>query len=723
MKELLALYDLIPLSTKNIPYKGWMIDDPLTVESLKTHLKTVGPHIGIRLRSTDLVVDVDAKGKHHQKDGLNSALKLPALDEYPTVLTPSGGRHHLMTKPADLEIETHLPDYPGIDFLTKGQYIVAAGSTYKVPGLSPYQWDLSSPELPCQMAPDELLAMLVVKKAASLDSEPEWSGEELAAYLEKLDPVEIAGSNDAWLQIAAACHEATGGQGEQEFLEWSARDPLYADKTEINRTRWRSFKTGKSGNAGAGTLRKIALDAGITDLTNQGAEDDFKDIEDEDVSPDVEKKETPIQRLNRMFGVVAEGGKVYVVDLDPGLHERAWYASDQFFKLCTSVLKMGSTEIKFTINGKDSIKKISMGHYWFEMHKKKQTFIGATLEPLQGRRTTNGSLNLWRGFAFTPREGKWDLMKAHIHEIICSGDDGSSEYILDWLARAIQQPDKPGEVALVMQGGMGVGKGVLGSALARLFGHHGAEIRSREHLTGRFNHHLRDKCVLFADEAVWSGNKEAESVLKGMITEKRLAYERKGADIVWDYNRLKIIMASNEKWVAPVAWDDRRYAVFKTAPVKRGRAYFNALFKELDNGGYEAMLHELSTRDISLFHVLDDRPNTVGLKEQKKHSMQIEERWFFDMIETDDIHDLVVDQGGQACILKSSLLSSFASYLSREGARNNGFQGMSEQIGYLIPKFFPSATTTKCPNADGRRENAYRIVDFEAVIAKIKESL
>jgi hypothetical protein len=61
----------------------------------------------------------------------------------------------------------------------------------------------------------------------------------------------------------------------------------------------------------------------------------------------------------------------------------------------------------------------------------------------------------------------------------------------------------------------------------RLFGQHGLRIQSREHLTGRFNPHLRDCCLLFADEAYWPGDKTAEGILKGLITEPDIPIEAK----------------------------------------------------------------------------------------------------------------------------------------------------------------------------------------------------
>ncbi len=722
-----AGYELIPLTSRNTPYKSWLTDPPLS-ESEAGVLK----HVGIRLRATDLIIDVDM---HPGKaNGEESAARLMiqlgeglVLSSYPTVLTPSGGRHVLMTKPADLEAEIHLPDFKGIDFLSVGHYIVAVGSDYKLPGHPRYEWDLASPDLPTRQAPDELLAMLRVKERVSYEGEPEWTPEMLSEYLSKLDPEVVAGTNAGWLQIASACHEVTRGAGEEEFIAWSLRDPLYADSAEINRARWRSFTAGKPGAAGAGTLRSIALRNGISQLpAGRAASADFEGVEEESPSPpsdDEPEQLGPLEKLTKDYKVVAEGGKVYVMTAqrsdEHGHDQWEWYAPEQFLKLTKSVLKLGEVAVE----AGDKVRFVPAGQHWLDTHRKKKTFVGTALEPGQGERTRDGRLNLWRGFAVEAKEGDWSLLRNHIHEVLSDRDAESSEYILRWLARCVQRPDEPGEVALVMQGGMGVGKGILGSALARLFGPHGAEIRSREHLTGRFNYHLRDKCVLFADEAVWSGNKEAESVLKGMITEKNLAYERKGADIVWGRNRLHIIMASNEEWVAPVAWDDRRYAIFRTRQAKRDRAYFDKMFKQLESGGYGAMLWDLQRMDLSSFHVLDDRPNTVALREQKRQSMSSVERWILSIMETGELEEMAFDRAGSQYIFKHDLQASYVSYLSSEGVKGDGYVGISERLGRTLVKMFPGTTSTRISNDDGEQKRAYAFPNLhDDVLSAIKNA-
>jgi len=119
-------------------------------------------------------------------------------------------------------------------------------------------------------------------------------------------------------------------------------------------------------------------------------------------------------------------------------------------------------------------------------------------------------------------------MRQHIRSILCSGDDRVFEYLLSWLARCVQKPERPAEVAIVMCGGRGTGKGAFVRAFGSIFGQHFTHISQARHLTGNFNAHLEDSVVLFVDEGFWAGDKQGEAVLKHLITEPSMMIERKG---------------------------------------------------------------------------------------------------------------------------------------------------------------------------------------------------
>src|SRR5262249_25967003 len=160
----------------------------------------------------------------------------------------------------------------------------------------------------------------------------------------------------------------------------------------------------------------------------------------------------------------------------------------------------------------------------------RRTYRGLTFRPDLDDNMVGGKLNLWRGWGVQARKGDWSLMRQHIKEVIASGDEEADTYVMNWLTWAIQHPAERAQVALVLLGSRGTGRGPLGNAMCHIFGQHATHISSVAHLTGRFNGHMRDACFLFADEAYWPGDKQGEGAMKGLITEPTLFIEGKGKD-------------------------------------------------------------------------------------------------------------------------------------------------------------------------------------------------
>ncbi|WP_300055213.1 primase-helicase family protein [uncultured Roseobacter sp.] len=226
-------------------------------------------------------------------------------------------------------------------------------------------------------------------------------------------------------------------------------------------------------------------------------------------------------------------------------------------------------------------------------------------------------LNLWSGFGVRPKAGDWSLMRQHITDVLAAGDEASADYIIKWAAYAVQHPDRPAEAALVFRGELGTGKGMFGRAMLRIFGRHGVRTQGAQVLDSRFNAHLRDCCLLFADEVDWD-SRRSSAQLKGMVTEESLFIEPKGVDATNQPNYLHIIIASNNEWVIPAAPGERRFAVFGVhSHRKKEKAYWRALQSETDNGGLAAMLHDLLEMDLDGWHPRDDIPQTGELSDQK----------------------------------------------------------------------------------------------------------
>ncbi len=179
-------------------------------------------------------------------------------------------------------------------------------------------------------------------------------------------------------------------------------------------------------------------------------------------------------------------------------------------------VKVGTTK-----DGADVTKPL--GKYWLE-HPMRRQYDTMRFMPLIEK---EGVYNLWRGFAYEAKPGSCDLYLNHLRDNVCGGNELWYNYLVHWMARVVQEPASAGEVAIVLRGGKGTGKGWMARTFGKLFGRHFMHIANAKHLIGNFNAHLQDCCLLFADEAFFAGDKQHESVLKMLITETHCQLKRR----------------------------------------------------------------------------------------------------------------------------------------------------------------------------------------------------
>jgi Family of unknown function (DUF5906) len=262
-------------------------------------------------------------------------------------------------------------------------------------------------------------------------------------------------------------------------------------------------------------------------------------------------------------------------------------------------------------------------------HPHRRQYEGLDLVPNGSAVLPNGYLNLWRGWGVEPRKGSWRLMQRHIAEVLANGNQVFEDFIIRLTAWKFQNPGVRPEVVLALLGGKGAGKGAWGYVQMLIYGPHGLQIFSTDHLIGKHNQHLQNKLFLFLDEAVWAGDTDADRVLKGLTTEKWMFIEPKNVNGFQWLNRLAIYMSGNDKWIVPASHDERRYAVNKISERwKKNKSYFAPLFDEINNGGAGAMLYDLLRMDLEGWHPRDNVPQTKALIDQKMLGLTGLQQWY-----------------------------------------------------------------------------------------------
>jgi hypothetical protein len=274
---------------------------------------------------------------------------------------------------------------------------------------------------------------------------------------------------------------------------------------------------------------------------------------------------------------------------------------------------------------------IAIGKWWLMQPQRRQyeTLVFRPGEPEE----IGNSLNLWHGFAVAPRVGDWSKLRLHIQEVLAGGEEQYAQYIMRWVAWMVQNPGKRAEVALVLKGGRGTGKGTFAGVLKTIFGRHALQVSSAKQVAGDFNAHLRSVVFLFSDESYFPGSKANEGTLKRLLTEDTLFIEAKGRDGEEVPNCLHVLMASNEDWVVPAGIDERRFAVFEVSSRRaQNEAYFSELNAELADGGVEAFLYDMLAMDIGDWHPRRV-PQTLALLDQKLNSLTLIQEWIYGLLQ------------------------------------------------------------------------------------------
>lgn len=289
---------------------------------------------------------------------------------------------------------------------------------------------------------------------------------------------------------------------------------------------------------------------------------------------------------------------------------------------------------------------------WRE-HPKKRTYRQVVFAPPPAK-AVEIDYNLWTGFAVRPLlpENWQSMSRDELHawaqtvakarcqlfldlmlEVICSGNEEHFAYLVKWCAFTVQFPGIPIEIAVMMRGPQGAGKGTFARTLGKLFGRHFIHLDRSEQLTGKFNAQLSGRCLVFADEAFFAGDKRDLGALKRLITEPTLAVERKGIDIVQEANHTHLLMATNEEFAIPAGLKERRFFACSVSDHRtENHDYFSAITKQMDVEGLQALLSYLLS--IQVTHDEIRRvPRTRELRKQQDMALSAEMKWLYGVLQ------------------------------------------------------------------------------------------
>lgn len=412
---------------------------------------------------------------------------------------------------------------------------------------------------------------------------------------------------------------------------------------------------------------------------------------------------TPIERLNREYSLVIAGGGHNIMREyrdTSGQLKHQYLKEDTFHKYYAAfTMAVGDRQMPVT--------KMWMGS------PTRRTYNGITFAP---QIDTPGMYNQWKGFACKPcKSPKGDkfvkeYFQTHIRDVACGGDQTLAHWLTCVYAHAAQKPWEKLEVAVVFQGGKGVGKNKLAEAMVGIFGEHAFLASNERYIVSNFNAHLEAKLWVILDEASWAGDKAHGGVLKDLVTGRTLNVERKGFEAYSSPNLSRLIFLSNDDWVVPASQDERRYACLKfTEARQRDYAFFSEWDKLYEDGGREGLLDFLLSYDISEFnHRM--APTTAALYSQKTESLDPVHAWWLDSLSDGRLSGLDGFDGWPATIEVDRVRRAYQRYMKDHNFRGRAVTDI--KLGKILHVCAPSLKRHRV-RVEGQRVYMYDVPPLE----------
>jgi hypothetical protein len=232
-------------------------------------------------------------------------------------------------------------------------------------------------------------------------------------------------------------------------------------------------------------------------------------------------------------------------------------------------------------------------------HKETRRYKKVHFAPMQ--ELPEGEYNLFRGYAYEPKEGDCSLFKEFMWEVICGSNEELYRYVFTWFAQLFQRPyDRPGTSLILFSEDHGVGKGFCVNTFGKLLGKDlFISECNAESVFGKFTGHLECTLLINVDEAKGSRDLGIMDAVKNAITEPTRMVEHKGLKRYRAPNYSWYIYTTNNPDVVHIDPSDRRFVVIEPSSAWLGQYdKFNELKRSLENGGYEALLYELLELNI-----------------------------------------------------------------------------------------------------------------------------
>jgi len=237
--------------------------------------------------------------------------------------------------------------------------------------------------------------------------------------------------------------------------------------------------------------------------------------------------------------------------------------------------------------------------------------------------------NLFGGWPTEPKPGNCRAL-LQLLEYLCDNEANAGElyaWVLKWLAYPLQHRGAKMHSAIVVHGPQGTGKSRFFEAYAQIYGEYG-RVLGQEAIEDKFNADWAEKKLfILADEVLARSDLfHIKNRLKGFITGGQIRVNPKNVAAHNEKNQMNIVFLSNERQPLVLEHDDRRHCVIWSPPPP-GRALFEAVTAEINDGGIPALYDTLLKIDLGDFGVATPPPMSASKADLIQQSASSEDRF------------------------------------------------------------------------------------------------
>lgn len=421
-----------------------------------------------------------------------------------------------------------------------------------------------------------------------------------------------------------------------DFINWEGRktyiiyDSDAADKIQIQQAEYRLAR--RLVRAGA-QVYIVRIPAAV-DGAKQGLDDYIQNEGAESLMDMMDRAEqftdsAALHALNAEVAYVKDPGIIYVIETGQQVAAEA-FRSHRF---------ADRTYTRVTLTEKGSkLEERSAAADWIKWPYR-NAVEKLAFEPGQPAVTTDGSLNLWRGWKYSPLKGDiqpWKELLDHLFK----GQPESRLWAEQWCAYPFQYPGAKHRTALCVWGRKtGTGKSLIGYTLGDLYGDAFAEIGDEQIEKKDFNSWANNKQFILGDDITGNSNRQVANLLKIMISREKLLINIKHIPEYYIRDVLNYYFTSNSPDAFLLDEDDRRMYIHEVTSAPLDDAFYTEYFDKWRKSerGRRALMHYLMNEvDCTGFNHTSRAPLTDAKREMISLTRTDLEGWLIAVREDPD---------------------------------------------------------------------------------------